>query len=302
MDFRDIEYFAVLAEHGHVGRAAETLGLSQPALSLSLRRLEQAVSARLFKRTAKGIELTDAGSTLLSQVQRLRLARDDVLREVADLSRGHTGTLRIGAHPGVIDNLLGPTCSAMLNSAPNVALTVIVEANDEAVIALREGRMDLIVSIIPPAPYLDVTQEHLMDDRMVVFAAASHRLAKKKLVTMDDLEDERWTATAFSAHTWPLYKLAFQNSGKKTPRIVVQTTSLSFRDQLVASTDLLGTSSKRLLQQIKTRHDVVELPVKEFKVNRGVGVFQRKDAYLSPVARRFIELLRATAQQLSSAP
>jgi len=74
-------------------------------------------------------------------------------------------------------------------------------------------------------------------------------------------------------------------------------TSLSIRDQLVASTDLLGTSSKRLLRQIQSRHRVVELPVKEFKVRRGIGVFHRKDAYLSPVTRRFIELLKATAKQ-----
>jgi|GEM_PF-860348 len=299
MDFRDIEYFAVLAEHGHVGRAAESLGLSQPALSLSLRRLEKAVNAKLFKRTAKGMELTDVGATLLAQVQRLRLAREDVLREVADLSLGRSGSLRIGAHPGVIDNLLGPASSALLNSAPNVALTVVVESNNAAVNALREGSMDLIVNIMPPSPYKDITCEHLMDDMMVVFASADHRLAKHKQITMDDLEDERWTATAYSAHTWPLYKLAFQNSGKKEPRIVVQTTSLSFRDQLVASTDLLGTSSKRLLRQIQSRHRVVELPVKEFKVRRGIGVFHRKDAYLSPVARRFIELLKATAKQLT---
>ena len=58
MELRDIEYFAVIAEHGHLGRASEALGLSQPALSKSLRRLEEAVEARLFNRTPKGMELT----------------------------------------------------------------------------------------------------------------------------------------------------------------------------------------------------------------------------------------------------
>jgi len=68
MDFRDVEYFAVLAKHGHVGRAAEALGLSQPALSLSLRRLERSIQAKLVKRTPKGVELTSVGSALLAQV------------------------------------------------------------------------------------------------------------------------------------------------------------------------------------------------------------------------------------------
>jgi DNA-binding transcriptional LysR family regulator len=55
MDLRDIEYFAVVAQHGHLGRAAEALGLGQPALSMSLRRLEKSAQAKLVKRTPKGV-------------------------------------------------------------------------------------------------------------------------------------------------------------------------------------------------------------------------------------------------------
>lgn len=302
MDFRDLEYFAVLADHGHMGRAAEALGLSQPAVSLSLRRLEKSMDAKLVKRTPKGVELTEVGSALLSQVFRLRLAREDVMREVADLSQGRTGNLRIGAHPGVIDDLLGPACCALLKSAPKMSLTVTVEANDAAVTALREGKLDLIVNIMPASPYKDLMQEHLMDDTMVVFSSADHRLAKQKLVTMEDLEDERWTATAFSAPAWPHLSLALKSSGRNAPRIVAQTTSLSLRDHLVASTDLLGTSSRRVLRQVKTRHRLVELPVRDFKGKRGIGLFYRKDAYLPPAARRLIEILKTTAKNIAKEP
>jgi DNA-binding transcriptional LysR family regulator len=59
MELRDIEYFAVIAEHGSLARAAEGLGLSQPALSKCLRWLENAVEAKLVKRTSKGVELTE---------------------------------------------------------------------------------------------------------------------------------------------------------------------------------------------------------------------------------------------------
>jgi len=61
MELRDIEYFAVVAEHGNLRRAAESLGLSQPALSKSLRRLEKSMAAKLVKRTPKGVELTAVG-------------------------------------------------------------------------------------------------------------------------------------------------------------------------------------------------------------------------------------------------
>jgi DNA-binding transcriptional LysR family regulator len=73
MELRDIEYFAVMAEHGNVRRASEALGLSPTALSKSLRRLEQSLKARIVKRTPKGIELTAVGSALLAQVKRIRV-------------------------------------------------------------------------------------------------------------------------------------------------------------------------------------------------------------------------------------
>lgn len=299
MNFRDIEYFAVLAEHGHVGRAAEALGLSQPALSVSLRRLEQSMDAKLFKRTPKGIELTDVGQVLLSKVQRLRQTREDVMREVADLSQGRAGNLRIGAHAGVMDSLIGPACCTLLKSAPNVALTVTVESNDAAVTAIREGRLDLVISVMPSPPHHDVEQEHLLDDTIVVFASADHRLAKRRQITLDDLEGERWTAIAFSAPALPLLSMALQERGRNALHYVLQTSSLTFRDQLVANTDLLGTSSKRLLREIKARYRVVELPIKGFNVKRSVGVFYRKDAYLSPAARQFISILKTTAKNIA---
>lgn len=299
MNFRDIEYFAVLAEHGHVGRAAEALGLSQPALSVGLRRLEQSMNAKLCKRTPKGIELTDAGQVLLSQVRRLRQAREDVMREIEDLSQGRVGNLRIGAHAGVMDNLMGPTCCTLLNSAPNITLTVTIESNEAAVSAIREGRLDLSVSVLPSPPHPDIAQEHLLDDTIVVFAAAHHRLAKRRQITVDDLEGERWAATAFSAPALPLLSLALQDRGRNALHYVVQTGSLNFRNQLVANTDLLGTSSKRLLRQIKARHRVVELPIRGFQVKRSVGVLHRKDAYLSPAARQFIKILKTTAKSIA---
>ena len=96
MDLRDIEYFAVIAEHGHLGRAAEALGLGQPALSVSLRRLEKSAEAKLVKRTPKGVELTDVGRALLTHVGRLQLAREDLARELSDLAHGQAGHLRVG--------------------------------------------------------------------------------------------------------------------------------------------------------------------------------------------------------------
>ena len=147
MDLRDIEYFAVVAQHGHLGRAAEALGLGQPALSMSLRRLEKSAQAKLVKRTSKGVELTAVGAALLSHAGKLRLARDDLAREVADLARGRAGHLRIGASPSNAEVCLPEACSTLLMEAPKVTLNVAVLDNDALLPALRKGELDTITPL-----------------------------------------------------------------------------------------------------------------------------------------------------------
>src|SRR5215510_13545130 len=97
MELRDIEYFAVIAEHRHLGRAADALGLTHPALSKSLRRLERATNAKLVQRTARGVDVTAEGHALLAHIRGLRISLADVMREIAALSEGHAGHLRIGS-------------------------------------------------------------------------------------------------------------------------------------------------------------------------------------------------------------
>src|SRR5262245_25112415 len=113
MELRDLEYFAAIAEHRHLGRAAEALNLSTPALSKSLRRLERSMQAKLVARTPKGVDLTPVGIALLGHVKPLRLAMHDVAREAAQLSAGNAGDLRIGASPGFGEYLVPDATAAL---------------------------------------------------------------------------------------------------------------------------------------------------------------------------------------------
>lgn len=295
MELRDIEYFAVVAEHGHVGRAAEALGLGQPALSKSLRRLEQAVGARLFARTAKGMELTPAGTALLSRVRRLRLALDDVAQEVADIGQGRAGHLRIGVAGGFLVDPVSEACKALLRSAPDVTLSATVETGDTLLPALLNGELDLAVLAMTASPHENVTQEPLFDDEFVVIASHRHRLAGRKRVTLADLAQERWVLSVPRALASQTFFRAFEAGGLPPPRVVVSTPSLPLRDNLVSATDLLGYGSSRVARIAAPHARFVEIRVKELQRIRRVGVAYRRDAYLSPVARRFIELLKSAA-------
>src|SRR5689334_18258075 len=174
MELRDIEYFAVIAEQGNLGRAAEALGLSTPALSKSLRRLESAVDAKLVKRTAKGIDLTPEGRALLPHVQRLRLSLADVTREIADVRRGNAGHLRIGCTAGLQEELVGSACSLFFKDAPHATLSISVLDTGTLASTLREGKVDLAIGINTET---GLVHQHLFDDEFVVYASPQHRLA-----------------------------------------------------------------------------------------------------------------------------
>src|SRR5262245_26456565 len=187
IELRDIEYFAAVARQGHVGHAAETLGLSQPALSKSLRRLEKGIGAKLVKRTPKGVDLTAVGSALFGRVRGLQLSLDDISREATDLGSGHAGHLRIATGTSVADRLLPRACEILYRQAPRVTLKITIEERAARMSGLRDGSLDIVITSILPPHYPDLTEEHLYNDEYVIYAAASHPLAKRKQLTLRDL-------------------------------------------------------------------------------------------------------------------
>jgi len=300
MDLRDIEYFAVIAEHRHLGRAAEALGLGQPALSISLRRLEKAADAKLVKRTPKGVELTAVGSALLLHVRRLQLARDDLAREVADLAHGQAGHLRIGASPANSELFLPEVCSTLLMEAPKVMLNIAVLDNDALLPALRKGDLDLVVHHIPQFPLTDLSQELVREDEFVVYCAANHRLAGRKSLSLEDLAQERWASTTTSAYApWRSLQRAFQDQGLPPPQTTLVSESVMLKLRAVASSDLLGVGVRRNVQAAASQIRLTILPVKHLDWVRPVAVAYRKDASLSPAAKRFIEILQKTAKEIA---
>jgi len=308
MNLRDIEYFAVVARHGHLGRAAEALGLSQPALSMSLRRLEGSAQAKLVTRTPKGVELTAVGAALLSHVGKLQLARDDLAREVADLAQGRAGHLRIGASPSNSEVLLPEACSALLMEAPRVTLDVAVLDNDALLPALRKGDLDIAVTHALERPQPDLTQELFREDEFVVYCASRHRLAKRKSVTLEDLAPERWAISAAGAaqdrpaasRSLLSLRRLFAERGLPAPRITLVSDLVMFKLRAVASSDLVGVTVKANVHAAAAQLRLKILPVKGLDWLRPVAVAYRKEAYLPPAARRLIEILKNRATGLKA--
>jgi DNA-binding transcriptional LysR family regulator len=272
--------------------------LSQPALSVSLRRLEESVQAKLVKRTPKGVELTPIGAALLTHVSRLRLAKDDLAREVADLAGGRSGRLRVGTGPGTSEDFLPEACSLLIKEAPKAYVEVVIVGTTDALLpTLASGDLDLVVSHVADTPRQEFDLDRLRKDEFVVYASASHRLARRRSVALADLVHERWASTAGSAfQPWQSLQRTFEERGLPQPLISLVSDSIMLRFRTVASTDLLGIASRRIVEANAAALRLKIVPVRDEKWMRSVAIVRRRGGYLSPAARRFIEILKATAK------
>jgi DNA-binding transcriptional LysR family regulator len=293
---RDLEYFAVVTQYANIGRAAEALGLSQPALSMSLRRLEKRAGAKIVRRTPKGVELTDVGQALLKRIDRLRLAHEDVLRELADIGGGRAGHLRVGTGLGVSNVRLANACSRLLMEAPNLTMEILGGDRATLLPPLRAGNLDFALTAHVKDASKDLVEEIVRYDEFVVYCSREHRLAKQRRVSVHDLAGQRWAISAPAGGVSEVLLRAFRNDG--LPEITKTLVSADYEVRLrtIASTDLLGWSARAVVQEASKR-----LPLKELRVSglpvarRTSAIIYRKDAYLSPAAVRLIDLIKTAA-------
>jgi DNA-binding transcriptional LysR family regulator len=178
-----------------------------------------------------------------------------------------------------------------------VTLELTTSERNGLLTSLGNGELDVVVSTVHAFPQEGLSEDPLYEQPFVVFASASHQLAKRKQVTLADLAQERWALTP--AGNFPQRRLGqlFEKSELPPPSIAVETTNLASITHLVAASKLLGFTSKQTVQYAATHIPIAEVRVKDLSVTRRIGVIHRKDAYLSPAARRFIEILKTTARR-----
>jgi DNA-binding transcriptional LysR family regulator len=289
MELRDLTYFQVIAETGHLGRAAQHLGRTQPALTKCLRRLESALGARLFERVGRGLRLTSVGEVLLIRARQLRNSMDTTVREVSDFARGDAGCVRIGAAATATEYLLPMVCQQILREAPKVTLDLVIGMNDVLRNGLRRGELDLVLGPLPEVESTEFASVPAISDEVVVVARAGHALAGRS-VKLRDLLGHKWVLPARTVATRQWLDNAFTSRGLPAPSVQIETTSISMLPRTIAATDLLSFISRRNLGVGRVGSPLQEIPLKETTMSRWMGVLFKVDGSLSPAAKRIIDL------------
>ena len=295
MDLRDLHYFEVIAELEHMGQASERLHRTQPALTSSVRRLEEACGVRLFAKSGRGIRLTEAGQVLLKWARRTRLDVHDAQREIKDIAHGLVGTIRIGIVPTAAQFLLPPAMRQLMKEAPEVTLKTVVGLIDVLRPLLHSGAVDMTIgteAVMEPG----FTSEFLVEDPIVVVASNTHEVFLGT-PTMKDLSAYRWVLQSSGAPTRDWLDQTFERHHLPRPRVQIETNMLLMLPALIAETGLLSFIARRYLQPDHGDFGLKEVDVEGTIMQRRMVVTYREGGYLSPASRRLIELLAAASVQ-----
>lgn len=300
MDLRDLQYFEVIARLQHLGRASEQLHRTQPALTSCIRRLEAECGAVLFERSGRGIRLTVAGQALLRWAQRTRFDVESARSEIADIGRGVTGNVKIGVVPTAAQFLLPPAARDLIAEAPAVTLTTHVALVDVLKPLLRAGEIDLLVGTESPQDSAGFTSRFLAEDLIVVAAAQSHEIFRKRRPTLKDLTQFRWVLQPPGAPTRDWLDHTFDAHHLPRPDVQVASTMLLMLPTLIGQTGLLSFISRLHLQAGRSGAGLREVKVPGTTMKRRMVVTYREGGYLLPAAKRLVELLAKHAAGTAS--
>jgi DNA-binding transcriptional LysR family regulator len=196
MEIRTLRYFLTTAEELHVGRAAERLGIAQPALSQQIRSLEARLQVRLFNRAHRKITLTDAGRVFLGEAKLLMSASERAVRVTREADRGAFGQLNIGyVGSAIFDPLLQMLLRRFMAAYPNVSLVMHESTPERPLEALSTGYFDIALVRGRIGKLLaDVERRPFTSSRLVLALPAGHPFVGRDHVHLQEMRDANFIA------------------------------------------------------------------------------------------------------------
>lgn len=198
MDPRRLLIFRTVVRNGSIGAGARELGWTQPAVSQHLAALEKEVGTQLLLRSSSGVTPTEAGGRLAAHAEAIAAQLHAAEEELADITALRRGTVKFGTFPSAAAVLLPPMLKRLSETAPELDVTFAELEPPDAVMALREGELDL--ALVFRYPCSDIGDEGtlewtpLMEDRVMAVLPHDHPRADDPDLTLGDLAADPWIA------------------------------------------------------------------------------------------------------------
>ncbi len=290
---KQFRYFEALARHGHFGRAAEASAVTQPALSMQIKELEDTLGAQLFERGARQVRLTPLGEELAARVR-------DILRsveEIGDLARASSerlvGRMRIGVIPTIAPYLLPRVIQNLGKHHPELDIYVRETVTPKLIQELAEGRLDTAIVALPVSEP-SLAEMALFDEDFVLVrketdrnlpVPSKERLREMRLLLLEE------------GHCFRDQALSFCDMGRSSPREMLDGSSLSTLVQMV-SAGIGVTLLPEMAVPVETKS--ASVAVARFgrpEPKRQIGMVWRKT---NPLAPKFTKLAKVVHRAANS--
>lgn len=261
LDANKLRQFLAVFEAGHIGRAAEALGITQQATSKAVAQLEAHLQVRLFERGAFGVVPTAAGE-LLAQRGRLAIAELAMAQAEIQAWRGaRHGEVRIGVGLGFAGRLMAQAVARFRRAFPEVHLSATVESSAMLFPMLLRGELEFAISAPPSWMRVDpeLRQEPLFGDRDGLIAGRGHPLARRAQVALSDVREYPWIVSAQLAEGWQHLCRRFAAEGLEPPRELLRTDSIALARELMLSDQFLCLVSRESVQRDLEQRTLVAL-------------------------------------------
>ena len=283
---RQLHYFDALATHSHFGRAAAACAISQPALSMQIKELEDALGAVLFERGARQVRLTKFGEQAAARVRGI-LRSVDELGDFARASRDRlAGQLRIGMIPTIAPYLLPTIVGNIARLHPELAIHVREALTSKLIQELAEGRLDTAIVALPVSEP-SLTEAPLFAENFLLVRQGQHETAPAP--SRESLRDMRLLLLE-EGHCFRDQALSFCKKQSALPREVVDASSLSTLVQMVGA-GMGVTLVPEMAVPVETRSAAVSVArFADPQPSRTIGMIWRKT---SPLAGQLLQLSKA---------
>ncbi|KIC15650.1 LysR substrate-binding domain-containing protein [Leisingera sp. ANG-DT] len=290
---RQMRYFEALAQHRHFGRAADACAVSQPALSVQIKELEEALGVQLVERGARQVRLTSLGEDLAQRVRGI-LRSVDELGELARASRdGLAGRLRIGVIPTIAPYLLPSIVGTLTRQYPEADIRVRETVTPKLLEELGEGRLDTAIVALPVSEpsYEEVP---LFSEDFVLVRPGED--AGTPVPGPDGLREMRLLLLE-EGHCFRDQALSFCNMQSAAPRELLDGSSLSTLVQMV-SAGIGVTLIPEMAVPVETRSAVVSVSrFRDPQPSRTIGMIWRRS---NPLARQLMQVAEVVRQAAES--
>lgn len=297
MEFRQLEYFMMLCKELHFTRAAEKLHISQPTLSHQIKVLEHEVGALLFDRVGKKISLTEAGVILYNQCTFIFNSIDNVKMQINDIESLKRGSLKMGALPGELTNIVSESLLHYSQQYPHIKLSVL--SSEDLYTLLKDNQIDLAFSFVQnlQAQMKEyVVEIPLYTEEFLFVANKEHPLMVQNELTLSQLVDE--PLILFS--TIHLCRKILDATVKQEQLILntaFETSSINTIFNYVKK-GLGGTIIAKSLYEMHQTENLQARPIRSDGLKRKTVLMYRKDKFMNKAVRFYMPVLLEYLEQL----